>query len=231
MTYRPNEDGTTSLNHVSTEKQPIAPTADAWAFTEDYVPISEAVRAARDEAILNGITPISTGVVAFLGVLAAAMRAKNVVEVGTLHGGSGAAFLEAMPSDGVLTSIDLAAEQQLWARQVFQQAGFPSSRYRLIAGNPLDILPKLRDGAYDIVFINGTKLDYVEFVYTAGRLLRTGGVLILHDALWFNGVPDQADESDEAIIIRDALEALTNSEQYAQSLLPVGNGLLLATRK
>lgn len=216
---------------MTSDKQPLAPTAESWAYTEDYAPVSEAVRAARDEAILSGATPISTGVVALLSVLTRAMGARNVVEVGTLHGGSGAAFLEAMGKEGVLTSIDLAAEQQLWARQVFQQAGFPSSRYRLIAGAPLDVLQKLRDGAYDIVFINGAKLDYVEFVYSAGRLLRPGGVLILHDALWFNEVPDQSRESDEAIIIRDALEAVTASEEYAQALLPVGNGLLLATKR
>lgn len=215
---------------MSTPTQPVAPSAATWAYTEDYVPTSDAVRAARDEAIISGQVPISTGVVAALSVLAKAMSAKAIVEVGTLHGASGMTFLEAMGKDGILTSIDVEADNQLGARKVFTDAGFPSSRFRLIAGSPIEVLPKLRDEAYDIVFINGDKLEYVEYVAGAARLLRPGGVLAVHDALWYNRVPDRDDESDEAIIIREALEAITGSEQYTQSLLPVGNGLLLAVK-
>lgn len=209
----------------------MAPTADVWAWAEDYVPVSDAVREARDEAIVEGQVPVSTGVVAALSTIAQAMQATNIVEVGTMHGASGAAFLQAMGPTGVLTSIDAETENQLSARAVFNKAGFPSSRFRLIAGSPFEVLPKLRDGAYDIVFINGDKLEYVEYVAAAGRLLRPGGLLIVHDALWFNKVPDPDDESDEAIIIREALEAVMVSEEYTQAMLPVGNGLLLASKQ
>ena len=89
---------------------------------------------------------------------------------------------------------------------------------------------KLRDGAYDIVFVNGDKLEYVEYVAGALRLLRHGGLLIVNDALWHNLVADEADEADETIIIREALDAVTASESYTQALLPVGNGLLVAVK-
>ena len=52
----------------------------------------------------------------------------------------------------------------------------------------------------------------------------------MHDVLWFNRVPNAADESDETIIIREALEAINLSEEYTQAVLPVGNGLLLASK-
>lgn len=208
-----------------------APTEATWAYTEDYAPVSEAVRAARDEAIVNGQVPISTGVVSVLGAFTRAKGAKAVVEIGTQHGASGVTFLEAMGPSGVLTSIDAETDHQLSARKVFTQAGYPSSRFRLIAGSPIEVLPKLRDSAYDIVFVNGDELEYVEYVAGASRLLTPGGLLIVHDALWFNRVPDQDDESDQAIIIREALEAITLSEEYAQTLLPVGNGLLVAVKQ
>lgn len=220
----------TTLGDVNNPTQPVAPTEATWAYTEDYVPVTDAVRAARDEAIVAEDVPISTGVVAALTTIIKAMGAKAVVEVGTQHGASGMTFLQAMGDDGILTSIDAEADYQVGARRVFMEAGYPTSRFRLIAGSPIEVLPKLRDGAYDVVFINGDELEYVEYVAAAGRLLRDGGLLIVHDALWFNRVPDEADESDQAIIIREALEAVTNSESYAQSLLPVGNGLLLAAK-
>lgn len=207
-----------------------APTAESWAFAEDFMAPPETLRQARDEAFLAGHVPITTGVATLLSVLAATAGAKAVVEVGTLMGASGLAFFEGMGKDGVLTSIDADVEHQLAARRLLAAAGYPSSRFRLIAGTPLDVLPKLQDGAYDIVFINGDKLEYVEYVASALRLLRHGGLLVLHDALWHNTVADPNAEGDETIIIREALEAVTQSECYKQALLPVGNGLLVAVK-
>jgi len=206
------------------------PNAASWSFAEDHVAPSPEVAEARDEAIVADLTPITTGVAATLKVLARAIDAKHVVEVGTLMGASALSFLEGMGEGGIVTSIDSEADNQLPARRFITRAGYPSSRFRLIAGAPLDVLPKLRDGAYDIVFINADKLEYVEYVAGSLRLLRHGGLLVVNDALWHNKVAKTSDESDEAIIIREALEAVTNSESYTQALLPVGNGLLVAVK-
>lgn len=220
-----------ALSRLATVSNPVhSPNAASWSFAEDYIAPSPDVAEARDEATVHALTPISTGVAATLKLLARAIDAKAVVEIGTLMGASGLTFLEAMAKDGVLTSIDLEADNQLSARGLFNRGGFPSSRFRLIAGSPIEIMPKLRDGAYDIVFINGDKLEYVEYVAAALRLLRHGGLLIVNDVLWHNKVADPDDESDESIIIREALEAVTASESYTQAMLPVGGGLLVAVK-
>ena len=207
------------------------PNFASWTFAEDYVSPSEAVAQARDEATVSGLTPVTTGEVATLKVLTRAIGAQAVVEIGTLMGATGLSFLEAMAPDGILTSIDVEADNQLPAREFFTRAGFPTSRFRLIAGSPIEVMPKLRDGAYDIVYVAGDKLEYVEYVAGALRLLRHGGLLVVSDALWHNKIADDADESDETIIIREALEAITQSESYTQALLPVGNGLLVAVKE
>lgn len=206
------------------------PNAASWSYAEDHVAPSPEVAQARDEAIIADLTPITTGVAATLKVLAKAVGAKHVVEVGTMMGATALTFLEGMDDGGIVTSIDSEADNQLPARGFMTRAGYPSSRFRLIAGAPLDVLPKLRDAAYDIVFINGDKLEYVEYIAGSQRLLRQGGLLIVNDVLWHNKVAEATDESDEAIIIREALEAVTTSEAYTQALLPVGNGLLVAVK-
>lgn len=207
-----------------------APSPESWEFAEDYVTPSEGVRQARDEATLSGLTPISHGVAATLTVLAATTQAKLVVEVGTAMGASALAFFEGMADGGVLTSIDSETDAQLPARKLLTEAGYTSSRFRLIAGNPLEVLPKLNSGAYDIVFVNGDKLEYVEYVAEAERLLRKGGLLVVNDVLWHDQVADAHNEGDEAIIIREALQAISDSDAYLQTLLPIGNGLLVAVR-
>ena len=81
-----------------------------------------------------------------------------------------------------------------------------------------------------MVFVNGDKLEYVECVAEALRLLRSGGLLVLNDALWHNTVADPDREGDETIIIREALDAVRSSGSYTSTLLTVGNGLLVAAK-
>ena len=191
---------------------------------------TEALRAARYDAISAGEAPISNGTASVLTLLARILGARAVVEVGTGNGTSGLALFDGMSSEGILTSIDPDAELQHRARTAFTGAGVRSSRFRLITGVPLDVLPKLRDGAYDLMFINGDKLEYVEYVSEAMRLLRPGGVLVVNDALWNNHVADDSNEDDETVIIREALEAVASAEGFVPALLPVGNGLLVAAK-
>ena len=204
--------------------------ASAVQFADAYVAQSAAAQAARAKAAEHGLRPVSPNTAAALTFLAATLRAHNVVEVGTGTGVSAVALLEGMAADGVLTSIDNEAELQLAARQVLTDAGLPRSRARLIAGDARGVLPKLTDAAYDLVVIDGDPLEYVEYVAQAVRLLRSGGVLALHHALWDGKVADPDNDEDEPLIIREALDAVLALEGFAPVLLPVGDGLLLAVK-
>ncbi len=158
------------------------------------------------------------------------MDAHAVVEVGTGTGVSSLALLSGMNQSGILTSIDIENEHQIEAREVLGQAGYPNRRARLIAGPALTVLPKLNDGAYDMVFVDGDPLEYVEYVDQASRLLRRGGLLALYHAFADDTVANPADESDNTVIIREALAALAEMEEYSPVLLPVGDGLAVAIR-
>lgn len=204
--------------------------APSLAFAEDFIVCSDAVRAAREQAVVLQAPAISGGTAAVLTLLSRALQASAVVEVGTGTGESGLAFFEGMRSEGVLTSIDSRAQWQLEARKAFLAQSIPTRRFRLIPGNPLDILNNLRDGAYDVVFINGDKLEFVEYLAQALRLLRSGGLVILNNALWHNRIADPANEDDETVIIREALQSVLDTEEFTSALLPVGDGLLVAVR-
>lgn len=199
-------------------------------FADGYLPASPAAEAARKRAAERAADAISPAAAATLTFLAKAIRARHVVEVGTGTGVSAVALLAGMTDDGVLTSIDNEAELQLVAREVLNDAGIPRPRARLIAGEALGVLPKLTDGAYDLVFVDSDPLEYVEYVAQASRLLRPGGILVLHHALWQGQVADADNSEDEPLIIREALEAVRESEEFTAALLPVGDGLLVATK-
>lgn len=200
------------------------------AYAEGFRPHSDAATAARRAAADLGITPIAPGVATLLTVLAKTVVAKHVVEIGTCAGVSGLALFAGMHPSGVLTSVDADHENQAAARRNFTAAREPSRRFRLIAGQALDVLPKLSDGAYDLVFVNGDKLEYGEYVAQALRLLRPGGVLVVNDALWANRIADPGNQEDETIVIREALAAIQEIEELTAALTPVGDGVLVAVK-
>ena len=127
------------------------------------------------------------------------IEARAVVEVGTGAGVSGLWLLRGMRSDGVLTTIDIEAEHQRLARESFNDAGIPPQRARTIAGAALDVLPRLTDGHYDLVFCDGDKAEYAAYLKEALRLLRPGGIVAFDNALWHDRVADPSQRDEETI--------------------------------
>ena len=145
------------------------------SYVEGYLTEDEPLLAARREAAeIGGAPPIGPGGGAALRFIAAAISARSVVEIGTGCGTSGIWLLRGMRPDAVLTSVDAEPEHQRLARKAFTEAGFPSNRYRLISGKALDVLPRLTDGAYDLVFCDADKQEYPDYLVEALRLLRPG---------------------------------------------------------
>lgn len=156
------------------------------------------------------------------------LQARSIVEVGTGTGVSGLWLLRGMTDGGVLTSVDLEAEHQRLARDVFREAGFAPQRFRLIAGAALDVLPRLTDAGYDLVFLDGDKVEYGEYLDEAIRLVRPGGVIAFDNALWHDRVADPSQRDPETAAIREMLKKVGEDDRLRGILLPVGDGLLAA---
>jgi predicted O-methyltransferase YrrM len=175
-----------------------------------------------------GCRGIRPGVGTALRLLAAAGGARSVVEVGTGAGVSGLYLLRGMPADGVLTTIDVEAENQRAAREAFSEAGVRPNRTRLITGRALDVLPRLTDRAYDLVLLDAEPLEYDAYTDQALRLLRRGGVLAAVDALWRGKVADPAQRDRTTTTMRELGKRVRDDARLVPALLPVGDGLLLA---
>lgn len=203
----------------------------SWSYTEEFVPEGEPARLARLRAAEFGLTPVSTGTGAALRALAATISARSVVEIGTGTGVAASWLLEGMASDGVLTSIDVEAEYQRAAREAFALAEIRPARTRLIAGRALDVLPRLADGAYDLVLVDTDPSEAVETVEQAWRVLRPGGILALAGALANGRVADPARRDEETVALRELGRSLRDREDSVVALLPVGDGLLISVHR
>jgi predicted O-methyltransferase YrrM len=200
------------------------------AYAEEFVAEDEVLAAARARAIEVGVVPIGPGGGAALRFLAALIEARAAVEIGTGTGVSSLWMLRGMRPDGVLTSVDLEAEHQRLAKESFTEAGIPTQRVRLIPGAALDVLPRLTDGHYDLVFCDGDKLEYADYLNEALRLLKPGGIVAFDNALWHDRVADPAQRDAETVAIRELGRLVREHDLLLPVLLPVGDGLLVAKK-
>lgn len=203
----------------------------SWAYAEQFVPHSELAERASSEGQRLGAMPVAASTGATLRLLAAVLGARHVVEVGTGAGVSGLWLLQGMAPDGVLTSIDVEPEHQRAARAAYTEAGIAPQRTRVIAGDATEVLPRLTDGAYDLVLVDADKQSYPLYAEQAIRLLRSGGVLALDNMLWHDAVADPAARDETTSILRDLGKALRDDERLLPALLPVGDGLFVAVKR
>lgn len=211
-----------------TERSDADIALDNWRYVEAWLDEGAPATQARPKGQSLGAVPIGAGGGAMLRFLAASINARAVVEIGTGAGVSGTWLLRGMAPDGLLTSIDLEAEHQRVAKQTFIAAGFPLSRFRLIAGSALDVLPRLTDGAYDMVFGDASKEEYVGYFDEAIRLLRPGGIMAFDNALWHGRVADLSNRDAGTVAVRELLKRVRADERLVPLLSPNGDGLLAA---
>ncbi len=222
----PRQPGQTKEALIATGMKPAS-----WTYAENFASEDDVLRNARARAADVPAAPIGVGGGSALRFLAAVLNARNVVEIGTGCGVSGLWLIRGMRSDGVLTSVDVEAEHQRLAKLAFDEAGIPHQRLRLISGAALEVLPRLTDGHYDLVFADGDKQEYPHYLEQARRLLRRGGVLAFDNSLWHDKVADPSVRDPETLAIRDTLHTVSDDDNFVSILLPVGDGLLAAQKR
>jgi predicted O-methyltransferase YrrM len=195
-----------------------------WSYADTWREEPEAIRLARTKGAELGCADISPSTASLLSVLAATLGASTVVEVGTGAGIGTQALLAGMTDDGIITSIDIEAENQRVARELLVSLGYDHVRTRLIAGRPLEVLARLTDDAYDILFLNADPVEYPAILHHARRLLRDGGMVI------FAGVQPTGDHGrdPETLAITEVIETIRDADHWLPMLLPLGPGILAA---
>jgi predicted O-methyltransferase YrrM len=116
-----------------------------------------------------------------LSLLARALGARRILEVGTLAGYSAIWLARALPADGSLVTLEFSPHHAEVARANIAAAGL-SSRVTVLVGPALETLPGL-EGPFDVVFIDADKTNNVAYLDHAVRLGRPGTVIVLDNVI------------------------------------------------
>lgn len=203
----------------------MADKESSWRFAEEFVAEPEPIAVARRHSMELGIDAITPAMGAQLALLAAASTSHSIVEIGTGAGVSGLWLLRGAPL-AVLTSIDVEFEHQQTARTAFADANVPANRIRLITGTASEVLPRMNDGAYDLVFIDADPESVLDYVEHGLRIARRGGIVVVAHALWRGRVADPAARDDTVSDYRALLTTIAESSAVSAALSTAGDGLL-----
>jgi len=190
------------------------PLQSLMAELEQFGIANDSVMTERPRRILN----ITRDTGEFLAVLVRATVARRVLEIGTSNGYSTLWLADAARAiNGAVTTVELAEYKVGLARQNFARSGL-ASYITLVHDDAGPVLGRTADGAFDLVFLDSERPEYVGWWSHLKRVLRPGGLLVVDNAT--SHVAEMA-----------PFVALVKADSsFTTSLVPVGNGEFLAVK-
>lgn len=184
-------------------------------------------------AIETQVPVIRKSMQSLLKFLLTFSKPKNILEVGTAIGFSALLMSEYGPEDCHITTIEKYEKRIPVARENFKRGG-AENRITLLEGDAADILKEL-SGAYDLIFMDAAKGQYINFLPEILRLMAPGGLLVSDNVLQDGDII----ESRFAVTrrnrtiharMREYLYELKHHPDLETVILPVGDGVTLSTK-
>jgi predicted O-methyltransferase YrrM len=168
-------------------------------------------------------------------VLAALAAGRSrIVEVGTAFGYSTLWMALAQPAGGTIVTLDPDRSRTDRARTWWRSAGIPDEQITVINRPALDAFaaghdePAL-DGPFDLVFVDALKDEYGAYLQALRARLAPGALIVADNVLWSGTVADPGSTRSGAAALRAFNASVLADPTLAATILPLGDGLLIAT--
>jgi predicted O-methyltransferase YrrM len=201
---------------------------------EDYLdrllpPRDPLLREMEERAEREDIPVSDPEVGRLLSILARATGARRILEIGAAIG-YGAIWLARGAPEARVQSVDVDPERLAAARGYLERAGL-ADRVELIEGKALEVIQRL-DGPFDLVYVDAVKTEYRRYLDLVLPKLRVGGMIVCDNLLWGGEVakPSEGEESRDADALRAFNGYLMMHPQLQAVVLPLGDGVGLATK-
>ncbi len=204
------------LTHIRTESE------TAKALREATAPMP---------AAMMQVSPLQG---AFMSWFVNLLGVRHALEVGTFTGYSALCVAEALPEDGKLIACDVSEEWTRMAREYWERGGV-AQKIDLQLRPAVETLDALiadgREGTFDFAFIDADKPNYDSYYERCLQLVRTGGVVAVDNVLWSGRVAQESASDESTRAIRALNDKIQLDERVSNVMLPIGDGLTLATKR
>jgi predicted O-methyltransferase YrrM len=197
-------------------------------------PRSEVMAEMESVAERDGVPIVQWETGRLLAVLVAALQPARVLEVGTAIGYSTLHMAEALGPGGTIVTLERDADRIAQARAFWSRAGV-AERIELVEGDALQTLPGLQ-GTFEMAFVDATKQEYGNYLGLLESKLAPRALVAIDNVLMSGEVA--LGEDADALWSKENLRAARElnlrymrSDDWLTSILPIGDGVTLTTRR
>jgi predicted O-methyltransferase YrrM len=201
-------------------------------YLERLAPAGDALlRELEERCAKDGIPLVDPDTARLLSVLVSGMLAGSILELGTAYGYSALCMVRAQPETGRIWTIDPDRMRTAIARSFFERAGV-ADRIEIIEQPALEVLPKMAQRQYDIVFIDAVKEQYADYLRLALPHVKRSGLVVVDNLLWHHRASEPPAANDDAATraIRRFNEIFLSHPDLHATILPVGDGVGVAAK-
>jgi predicted O-methyltransferase YrrM len=155
---------------------------------------------------------------------------KNIVEIGTFIGVSAMYFAKAVPESGKVVSIEKFKDFADLAKKNIEENGL-QGKISVIVGSADDVASEVGAlGPFDMLFIDGHKEAYMDYLIKYEPYVRSGGVIIVDDALFHGDVLNETPSSEKGAGVKACLDYASKLTNWTKTFVPISNGVLILTK-
>jgi predicted O-methyltransferase YrrM len=182
----------------------------------------------------QGLPLVDAEVGGLLRVLAAAVGATRILEIGTAIGYSGIWLTGALPANGMLVTMERDRKRAAQARENFVRAGV-ADRVTVMIGDASLMLAKVA-GPFDLIFQDGDKRSYLPMLDRLVELVRPGGLIVTDNVLWDGEVvpgfiAEATREAEDTRAISEYNERLSRHPRLMTSIVPIRDGVAISVKR
>jgi predicted O-methyltransferase YrrM len=197
-------------------------------FASEEATLSEMMQKRAAEAGVPMIM-ISEEQAKFIGFFLKAIKARRVLDIGTLFGYSAAIMSKALGASGEVVTLEFEPLHSKVAHANFKHLGLEN--ISLMQGPALDNMKTMQDGIFDFIMIDADKINYKNYLKESLRLIKDGGVIAGDNAFAFGKLTEHVPETDPDFIsvnaVREFNEVFALEKSMFSCVVPVGDGLVM----
>ena len=156
---------------------------------------------------------------------------KKILEIGSFTGFSALSMALALPSDGLLISLDKSPEFSMKAQSFYKKAN--EKKIKQIIKPAIVSLNELKDSSqrFDLIFIDADKENYLNYYETGLELINKKGLIVIDNVLWHGEVIDDTKNDKFTNIIREFNLHIKKDSRVVKNIIPIGDGLTICIKK